>query len=567
MSVSRENNVSLRAKVDAPGPPEQCVVTGSIEALGLWNPRSGLVLHWRGGAWVTKEPLLLAAGIYVEFKFVRLRYGFVDWEPGCNRTMQVPLSGELALEGRFGGDSMLTVLESQPQVPVIAEARTEPPVDARPSDSQRFEAVSLSRYEEMASQLMAQHKALELRQRQQESLLAQQAQDTERLRAELQEARLESARLAQEAEQSKSVFKTGAAMWGWKASSGAIACQPREASVPSELVLGTGSWEGSPTANVCCQVGPKSPTTTCAPASCGSETPNKATTCQSLETRLASASPSSVESMRPSVGMDSQSELGEEEVANTYTNLADETSARVIYTPGGKAPVGCEAPDVKALPSPFFSSSPTTPSLAKSSTAASTPPTSSGCPKKTDGRLLHGGAGKGHLWGSRSSLPTPHQGVLSSPMRSFRDIRAGFWQTPRVAGYGRSQALAAPLSANSSSSSFRKARSQHFAYDVAAGPGKDATSVRAEPCPQRASDDQKTPSREATIAALLAARGASPVMIRTPDEPCEMSEMRQDDWQREGPGLLMSKEVEAAFSNARLRFSQRLHKTTSRQSP
>jgi len=459
--------------------------------------------------------------------------------------------------GRFGADSMLSVLELQTQMPVSAEDRTEPLVGPRPSDLLRFEAASSLRYEEMASELMAQHKALELRQRQQESLLAQQAQDTKRLRAELQEARLESARLSQEAEQSKSVFKAGADTWGWK-TCGVAACHLREASVPSGVTPATGSSEGSQTADACHLAEPNAPTTG-AHASWGSETPNKATACQSLGTNVASARPSLVGSMRLSIGMETQSGLCEEEqatAADAYKHLANETP-ELIYA-------GCEAPDVRAVPSPFFVSSPTTPSLAKSSTTASTPLSSSGYPKKMDGRLLHGDAGKGHLWNSKSILPAPNRGALTSPIRSYRGItRAGYCQSPRVAGYGRNQALAAPLSAGSSSSG--KVRSQHFVDDAAVGSARGAKLVGEEQYSQRPSNAQKPSSREATIAALLAARGASPIMIRTPDEPCEMSEMpSQDDWQREAPGLLMSKEVEAAFSNARLRFSERMHRTTSR---
>lgn len=556
MSACRERSIPFFAKVDAPGPPEQCVVTGSIEELGHWNARSGLVLHWRGGAWVTKEPLLLSPGIDVEFKFVRLRYGFTDWEPCGNRTMQVPLSGELALEGRFGGDSMLTVLDSQSQLSAHIEDGTEPPVDPRPFDLRRCETLSSLRYEEMASELMAQHKALELRQQEQEKLLAQQALDTERLRAELQKARLESARLAQEAEQAKLAIKTGPATWGWGTSSRANSCQTREASISDGFVPATSSSEDSRTAKSCHLLAPNV-SATCAPASRSLETLNKASTCQPVETNFPNTGADSVENARLSADMTVQSELREERVANAYTNDTSPLSPKLIYTPGNTTPAQCEAPAVGAVPSPCFVSSSASSSLAKVSTAASTPLSSSDCPKKTEGRPLHGDAGKGHVWNSRSSLKSPNQAGLISPMRSFRGTRTGFYRSPQVTGYGRLQAHAAPLSARTSSPAH--ARLQNFAYDV--GLGKDAE-LGAEQCPEGSSDAQKTPSKEATIAALLAARGASPVIIRTPDEPCEVDE--KEDWQRKAPGLLMSKEVEAAFSNARLRFSDRMHSNMSR---
>eukprot|EP00930_Biecheleria_cincta_P043301 TRINITY_DN29751_c0_g1_i2.p1 TRINITY_DN29751_c0_g1~~TRINITY_DN29751_c0_g1_i2.p1 ORF type:complete len:614 (-),score=98.73 TRINITY_DN29751_c0_g1_i2:488-2329(-) len=609
MLGSHERIVSFVAKVDAPGPPEQCVVTGSIEELGLWNPRSGLVLHWNGSAWVTKEPLLLAAGIYVEFKFVRLRYGYVDWEPGSNRTMHVPLSGKLVLEGGFATDSMLTVLESQPSLPASEQGRTERPEIRKHSDLRHFVAAAAPRYEDMASELAIQHKALEAKQQQQDMLLAQQARHMEMLRTELQEARLLSASLVSEAEQAKAVSDTGSARCCWETSTRANARQPREMSALSTNMSATGSCEATQNANL------YQPLEVSAP----SVKALKASAWQPLEANSPSAAASPVESTRlPTVEF--QSDMGDEQLASTYEEDTKTVSVRSPPIPDNGATAECQAPpDVGAVPLPFFASptlsfeakastaasTPTPscvakaltaksislcsigcPNKAEASTAASTPLLSIGCPKTAEGQLLHG---QRQLWNSRSGYPDRRQAVLrspiqslrsvraadtnrkqavpSSPMHSFRSVRLGYFQSPRTSS-GRSPVFATPLSA--ASSSLRTGRLQNSANDAAACAGMGAESVRSQQCSRQTCDVQKTSNREATIAALEAARGASPVSPRTPGESCELAEQPLEaeleaDWLRDSPGLVMSTEVEAAFSSAKLRFSEWTNDSMRRQ--
>ena len=77
----------LHVKLLAPGPGERFAVLGSHEALGCWNPGYGLQLEWKGNAWETPDPIAISPCERVEFKFVRLRLGGVEWESGPNRVV------------------------------------------------------------------------------------------------------------------------------------------------------------------------------------------------------------------------------------------------------------------------------------------------------------------------------------------------------------------------------------------------------------------------------------------------------------------------------------------------
>eukprot|EP00913_Durusdinium_trenchii_P011000 g10325.t1 len=75
MSPIHERIVQLKlhVKLQAPGPGERFAVLGSHEALGCWNPSSGLQLEWKGNAWETQDPVAISPCERVEFKFVRVR--------------------------------------------------------------------------------------------------------------------------------------------------------------------------------------------------------------------------------------------------------------------------------------------------------------------------------------------------------------------------------------------------------------------------------------------------------------------------------------------------------------
>ncbi|CAE8703201.1 unnamed protein product, partial [Polarella glacialis] len=83
----------IHVKLHGPAPIEYFAVTGSHEALGCWNPASGVPLEWRAGSWVTEKPVAIAPQHRVEFKFVRVggAPGSVEWEDGPNRVLEVPV--------------------------------------------------------------------------------------------------------------------------------------------------------------------------------------------------------------------------------------------------------------------------------------------------------------------------------------------------------------------------------------------------------------------------------------------------------------------------------------------
>lgn len=319
-----------------------------------------------------------------------------------------------------------------------------------------------------------------------------------------------------------------------------------------------GSWEVTRQASAYQQLEASAPNAN-APIQCGWEPPRKVGAWQSLETNHPGAGARPIVSTLPST-TEFQSESSENCVTNTYkeetkTNFETLISVPSPRSPNEKSATGSQAPDVGAVPLPYFGS-PAPSFEAKASTASSTPIRSS--PKRPEGRPLHG---QGQLWNSRASFSERSQSLLGSPIQSFRGLRAGtsFQSSPwpRVTS-GRRSAFATPLSAGGSS--LQKGRPQHSASDAAARPESGQSS-------RRSSDAQQTSKREATIAALLAARGASPVMSHTPGEPCEIADGMplEKDWRKGSPTLVMSREVEAAFSSASKRFSERTHGPMSRQ--
>ncbi|CAJ1446168.1 unnamed protein product [Effrenium voratum] len=128
--------LKLHVKLHAPGPGERFAVLGSHEALGCWNPSSGLQLEWKGNAWETSGPVPISPCERVEFKFARFKPGGLEWESGPNRVTEFPnYPGHLCLQGIFNGESILqpTDLEFEEDSWAFRSAQTAP---ARPAATQ-----------------------------------------------------------------------------------------------------------------------------------------------------------------------------------------------------------------------------------------------------------------------------------------------------------------------------------------------------------------------------------------------------------------------------------------------
>lgn len=89
---------------DATAWGDRTVVVGNHPALGSWDPTHGIDTYtsdlypsWSGRA-------SLSPGDRIEYKFVTIKpWGEVQWEPGDNRSLQLPASGRsVVIEGRYG---------------------------------------------------------------------------------------------------------------------------------------------------------------------------------------------------------------------------------------------------------------------------------------------------------------------------------------------------------------------------------------------------------------------------------------------------------------------------------
>ncbi|CAE7441098.1 GWD3 [Symbiodinium natans] len=142
----------LHVKLQAPGPGERFAVLGSHEAFGCWNLTSGVQLEWRGSAWETPTPIPISPCERVEFKFVRIRPGGLDWESGPNRVTEFPnYKGDLCLQGIFNGESILQPSDAE----IDAEGISTPDTmqSARAEDDADLWQL---RYHEAVKQLTAQ---------------------------------------------------------------------------------------------------------------------------------------------------------------------------------------------------------------------------------------------------------------------------------------------------------------------------------------------------------------------------------------------------------------------------
>lgn len=173
--------LKLHVRLNAPGPGERFAVLGSHEALGCWNPTSGLHLEWKGTAWETPDPISISPCARVEFKFVRLWLGDVEWETGPNRVTEFPnFKGDLCLQGIFNGETILQPNDSDLEVQVQNTSEEE---------SIHHEDEYWKRhYEETLFVLMALQKDISSRQEEQERRRAQHQQVVNELRQQIRAA-------------------------------------------------------------------------------------------------------------------------------------------------------------------------------------------------------------------------------------------------------------------------------------------------------------------------------------------------------------------------------------------
>mmetsp|Transcript_47497 Transcript_47497/g.111078 ORF Transcript_47497/g.111078 Transcript_47497/m.111078 type:complete len:505 (+) Transcript_47497:89-1603(+) len=183
--------LKLHVKLRAPGPGERFAVLGSHEALGCWNLSAGLQLEWRGSAWETPDPVPISPCERVEFKFVRVRPGGLDWESGPNRVTEFPnYNGDLCLQGIFNGESIL-----QPNDLEYDEGISTP--DTRPSVEVEDEArLWQLRYQEAATALTALQDHVALRREVQGKRREEHGQVRSDLLRQIQGAQREAGRLS-----------------------------------------------------------------------------------------------------------------------------------------------------------------------------------------------------------------------------------------------------------------------------------------------------------------------------------------------------------------------------------
>jgi len=178
------SQLKLHVKLQAAGPGERFAVLGSHEALGCWNPNSGLQLEWNGNAWETPDPVAISPCEHVEFKFVRIRFGGIEWETGPNRVTEFPdFQGNLCLQGVFNGESVI-----QPSDDEVLRST---------STSNLQDEMWKSRYEEALSVLMALQKDITTRQEEQDRRSARHHQVVHDLRQQITVAQEEAAQVAE----------------------------------------------------------------------------------------------------------------------------------------------------------------------------------------------------------------------------------------------------------------------------------------------------------------------------------------------------------------------------------
>lgn len=97
----------FRAVCDNTNPGDRFVITGNTPELGNWNPHNGLELKTKDGMfpnWL--ENTFIKAGSNVEYKFVIIRSnGFVEWESGANRIINLPTNGRAYVTNGVFGDT------------------------------------------------------------------------------------------------------------------------------------------------------------------------------------------------------------------------------------------------------------------------------------------------------------------------------------------------------------------------------------------------------------------------------------------------------------------------------
>lgn len=173
--------LKLHVRLHAPGPGERFAVLGSHEALGCWNPTSGLHLEWKGTAWETPDPISISPCARVEFKFVRVWLGDIEWESGPNRVTEFPnFKGDLCLQGIFNGESILQPNDSDVEV----EQNTSEGESIHHEEDEFWKR----HYEETLSVLMALQKDMSSRQEEQERRRAQHQQVVNELRQQIRAA-------------------------------------------------------------------------------------------------------------------------------------------------------------------------------------------------------------------------------------------------------------------------------------------------------------------------------------------------------------------------------------------
>ncbi|CAE7705263.1 hypothetical protein AK812_SmicGene22309 [Symbiodinium microadriaticum] len=185
--------LKLHVKLQAPGPGERFAVLGSHEAFGYWNLSSGVQLEWRGSAWETPAPIPISPCERVEFKFVRVRPGGLDWESGPNRVTEFPnYKGDLCLQGIFNGESIL-----QPSDVDDAEGISTP--DTMPSARVEDDAdLWQMRYQEAVKQLTALQRNVANRQKEQEKHRRDHAEVKRDLLRNIKDAHREAASLSRQ---------------------------------------------------------------------------------------------------------------------------------------------------------------------------------------------------------------------------------------------------------------------------------------------------------------------------------------------------------------------------------
>eukprot|EP00435_Cladocopium_sp_Y103_P006549 s4840_g2.t1 len=224
--------LKLHVRLQAPGPGERFAVLGSHEALGCWNPTSGLHLEWKGNAWETPDPISISPCERVEFKFVRVWFGGVEWESGPNRVTEFPnFKGDLCLQGIFNGESILQPNDTDVEVPVQNASAVE--------SIHHEDEYWKRRYEEALSVLMALQKDITSRQEEHERRRTRHHQVVNELRQQISAAQ-------DEAEQLSDSFKEGPE----KDRNLQSNLAPDTATIPSPSFASSASWQSTPARSV-----------------------------------------------------------------------------------------------------------------------------------------------------------------------------------------------------------------------------------------------------------------------------------------------------------------------------